>query len=134
MNIGTGRIVELILLDGCRYARLACQENLIPAPGQYLLASDGADSILPVSIFYTDSAPGGFICTASGKWTPGETLYLRGPLGRGFTLPTSAGKVGLAAFNGAPTHLRGLIQPALKQAASVVLVCDGNVDDVPVDV
>lgn len=129
MHTGTGRVNELILVDGCRYARLACPENLIPAPGQFLLASDGSDSILPLPIFYTDSAPGGFISTASEKWTPGEILYLRGPLGRGFSLPSSARRIGLIAFDGAPARLRGLIQPALKREASVVLVCDREVDD-----
>src|SRR5512142_3424813 len=119
MHTGTGRIVEVILRDGGRYARLSCPENLIPAPGQYLLASDGSDPVLPVPIFYTDSAPGGFICTASEKWAPGQMLSLRGPLGRGFTLPASARKVGLVAFDDSPARLRGLIQPALQQNASV---------------
>jgi len=134
MNIGTGHIVELILLDGCRYARLACPESLIPLPGQYLLASDDSDSVMPVPIFYTDSAHGGFIFTVSEKWSPGETLYLRGPLGHGFTMPASARKVGLVAFDEAPTRLRGLIQPALRQEASVVLVADWNGDDLPDEV
>ncbi len=134
MHTGTGRIVELILTDGCRYARVSCPENLIPAPGQYLLESDGLDSILPVPIFYTDSAPGGFISTASEKWTPGEMLYLRGPLGRGFSLPTSARRVGLVAFDDSPARLRGLIQPALRQEASVVLVSNWKGDDIPDEV
>jgi dihydroorotate dehydrogenase electron transfer subunit len=129
MHTGNGSVTELILVDGCRYARLTCPENLIPAPGQYLLASDGSDSLLPVPIFYTDSAPGGFISTASEQWTPGDVLYLRGPLGRGFTLPTSARKVGLVAFDDVPARLRALIPPALRQDASIVLVCDSNVDD-----
>src|SRR6266545_8101247 len=129
MHTGTGRLVELILVDGCRYAHIACAENLIPAPGQYLLASDDSNSPLPVPIFYTDSAPKGFISTASNEWNPGETLYLRGPLGRGFSLPLSARKVGLVAFDDSPARLRGLIRPALKQNASIVLVCDWNVDN-----
>jgi dihydroorotate dehydrogenase electron transfer subunit len=134
MHTGTGRITELILADGCRYARLTCPEGLIPAPGQYLLASEGSNAILPIPIFYTDSAPGGFISPASETWTPGEILYLRGPLGRGFTLPPSARKAGLIAFDGAPARLRGLIPPALGQEASVVLVCDQQVDDLPDEV
>ncbi len=134
MHTGTGRLVELILVDGCRYAHIACAENLIPAPGQYLLASDDSNSPLPVPIFYTDSAPKGFISTASNEWNPGETLYLRGPLGRGFSLPVSARKVGLLAFDDSPARLRGLIQPALRQEASIVLVCDWNVERLPDEV
>ncbi len=134
MHTGTGRLVELILADGCRYARVACAESLIPAPGQYLLASDGSDLPLPVPIFYTDSAPKGFISTTSDDWNPGQTLYLRGPLGHGFSLPLSARKVGLVAFDDSPARLRGLIQPASRQEASIVLVCDWNVEHLPDEV
>jgi NAD(P)H-flavin reductase len=134
MHTGNGRVDELILADGYRYARVSCATNLVPAPGQYLLASHGSDAILPVPIFYTDSAPQGFIGIAPNLWKPGENLSLRGPLGRGFAFPTYARKIGLVAFDDSPTRLRGLIQPALKQEASIVLVCDGNVDDLPDEV
>lgn len=129
MHTGTGRVVEVILADGCRYGRIACPEKLIPAAGQYLLASDGSDSPLPVPIFYTDSAPQGFIGLVPDSWSPGRELVLRGPLGRGFSLPLPARKIGLIAFDDSPSRLRGLIQPALKQSSSVVLVCDENVDE-----
>jgi dihydroorotate dehydrogenase electron transfer subunit len=129
MHTGFGRLIEVILADGCRYGRVTCPEKLIPTPGQYLLASDGSDSPLPVSIFYTDSAPQGFTTLVPESWSPGQELVLRGPLGRGFSLPATARKIGLIAFDDPPSHLRGLIQPALKQSASVVLVCDQGVDD-----
>ena len=131
MHTGTGRIVELLLEDGCRYARISCHEGLIPGPGQYLLASHGSDSILPVPIFHTDSAPQGFIGPAYNGWKPGDLLALRGPLGRGFFLPTSARKVGLIAFDSPPSRLKGLIPPALRQNASVVMLCDSNSDHLP---
>lgn len=134
MHTGNGRVVEVVLADGCRYARLSCPEKLIPGPGQYLLASDGSDAPLPVPIFYTDSAPRGFMTLVPDSWRPGTVLQLGGPLGRGFALPLSARKIGLAAFDAPPARLRGLIQPALSQDASVVLLCDGNVDDVPDEV
>jgi dihydroorotate dehydrogenase electron transfer subunit len=134
MHIGTGSITELTLQDGCHYARVSCPENLVPAPGQYLLASDASDSPLPVPIFYTDSAPGGFIALAASGWKPGDELYLRGPLGRGFAIPPSARKVALIAYDDAPARLRGLIRPALKQDASVVLVSNSDVDSLPDDV
>jgi dihydroorotate dehydrogenase electron transfer subunit len=62
------------------------------------------------------------------SWTPGQSIYLRGPLGRGFALPLSARKVGLVAFDDSPSRLRGLIAPALKQSAAVVLVSDHPFD------
>lgn len=136
MSTGKGQVLELILEDGCRQARIACPPGLIPSPGQYLLAGDGSGSPLPVPLFHTDSAPEGFIAAAPipDSWRPGMELHLRGPLGRGFTLPLSARKVGLVAFDDSPARLRGLIQPALKQAAAVVLVCDNTPDNLPDDV
>src|SRR5215208_1862622 len=134
MYTGKGRVVELMLADGCRYARLSCPEKLIPSAGQYLLAGHESDMPLPVSIFYTDSAPQGFITAAPDSWNPGDDLYLRGPLGRGFTLPTSARKIALIVFDDSPARLRGLIQSALRQQAAVALVCNSTADDLPDEV
>ena len=58
------------------------------------------------------------------SWGPGQELYLRGPLGRGFALPVSARKVALVAFDDPPVRLRGLIQAVLQRDAAVALVCD----------
>ena len=136
MHTGKGQVLELILEDGCRYVRVTCPPNLIPAPGQYVLASDGSDSPLPVPLFYTDSAPQGFIAVAhaDAASSPGQALYLRGPLGRGFTLPLSARKVALVALDDSPARVRGLIQPALKQDAAVVLVSSSASHNLPDDV
>lgn len=136
MHTGKGRVVEIILEDGCLYVQVACPENLIPAPGQYLLASDASDSPLPVPIFYTDIAPESFIASMSAnvKWKPGDILFLRGPLGRGFAVPLSTRKIGLIAFDDSSVRLRGLIQPALKRGASVVLLCASSVDHLPDEV
>lgn len=134
MHTAKGSISELTLEDGSLYARVSCPENLIPAPGQYLLASDGSGSPLPVPMYYTDSVPGGFITLSADHWKPGDELYLRGPLGRGFSLPLPARKVALVAFDDVPARLRGLIAPALNQDASVVLVTSSNGDALPDEV
>ena len=131
MKTGKGQILE-IYLDGS--VRIVCPPELIPVPGQYLLASDASDSVLPVSLFYTDSAPEGFIAAPQipHSWMPGMQISLRGPLGRGFAVPVAARKIALVAFDDAPWCLRGLIRPALKQGAAVVLVSDfpvGNLSD-----
>jgi hypothetical protein len=131
MHTGTGRIVELLFEDECLYARIACPESLIPGPGQYLLASHGPDALFPVPIFHTDLAPQGFIGPAREGWKPGDSLAVRGPLGRGFSLPASARKVALIAVDGPPSYLRGLIPPALQQNAAVVLLCDASADHLP---
>ncbi len=139
MHTGIGQVIETILEDGQRLARIACPANLVPSAGQYLLASDASDSPLSVPLFYTDSAPEGS-ALAHGhhflaappipkSWMPGLQVSLRGPLGRGFTLPLSARRIALVAFDDAPARLRGLIRPALKQSAAVVLVTDFHADN-----
>ena len=136
MHTGKGQVLELILEDGCRYLRISCPPILIPAPGQYLLASEGFASPLPVPLFHTDFSSQGFVAEAPGMALghPGLTLHLRGPLGRGFTLPLSARRVALVASDDSPARLRGLIRPALKQSAAVVLVGRSAPDDLPDEV
>lgn len=68
------------------------------------------------------------------SWRPGLDLSLRGPLGRGFTLPPIARKVGLVAFDDSPARLNGLIMPALKQGAALALVCASAPEKLPDDV
>jgi dihydroorotate dehydrogenase electron transfer subunit len=134
MHTGAGRVSEVFLEDGYRYARLSCPEELVPGPGQYLIAGHGSDSLLPVPIFYTDSAPRGFIGPAPDSWEPGKLLWLRGPLGHGFSLPAPARKVALISFDGTPARLRGLVQPALRQKASVVFLGETGADHLPDEV
>ena len=134
MRTGNGQIIVTILEDGQRLARIACPAGLIPASGQYVLASDASDAPLPVPIFYTDSAPEGFLAAPPipDTWMPGLNISLRGPLGRGFAIPAFARKIALVAFDDAPLRLRGLIHPALKQGAAVVVISDfaiGNLSD-----
>ena len=135
MHTGKGQVLETILEDGQRLVRIACQANLIPTAGQYLLAGDASLSLsqcspLPVPLFYTDSASEGFVASPPipQSWMPGMSLSLRGPLGRGFVIPVSVRKVALVAYDDSPIRLRGLIQPALKQGAAVVLVSDFAID------
>jgi dihydroorotate dehydrogenase electron transfer subunit len=136
MHTGTGQVLELILEDGSRYMRVSCPSSLVPLPGQYLLAGDGSNSPLPVPLFHTDSAPQGFIGYGyiPDSWNPGMDLYLRGPLGQGFSLPLSARRVGLLPYDVSPARLRGLIRPALRQDAAVVLLCNSSMDHLPDEV
>jgi NAD(P)H-flavin reductase len=136
MHTGKGQVFELILEDGFRHVRVSCPSNLIPSPGQYLLAGDESNSPLPVPLFHTDSAPQGFIASAPipDSWNPGTELHLRGPLGHGFGLPLTVRKVGLIAFDNSPARLRGLIRPALNQDAAVVLVYNSSVENLPDEV
>src|SRR5262245_50801622 len=113
MKIENGKVNE-ILLDGS--LRIHCSPDLIPSPGQYVLAhSPASDAPLPVAIFYCDSAPNGFrSAPVTTQWQPGESLILRGPIGHGFNIQPSANKFALVAFERSIAHVYGLISPALK--------------------
>jgi len=131
MKNGEGQLSE-IYLDS--RARIVCPPELIPAPGQYLLAyADGSDSPLAVPVFFSDSAPDGFRAAPylPLAWIPGTRLHLRGPLGHGFSVPVFARKAALIAFDESPARLHGLISIALKQGAEVVLVSNTVMDEMP---
>lgn len=131
MKNGEGQVRE-VLLDS--RALINCAPELIPAPGQYLLAhASGSDLPLPVPLFFSDSAQNGFISAFDLplSWRPGTSLCLRGPIGHGFAIPPSARKTALIAFDDTPARLRGLIPIALKQNAEVVMVCNSEVKDLP---
>ena len=135
MHTGRGRITELVLQDGQRVARISCPADLIPAPGQYALASDDSNAPLPVPLLVTDSAPDSFTTSPiPDHWMPGMEISLRGPLGNGFKLPASARKVALIAFGVSPSRLRGLIRSSLAQGAAVVFVGDSQIENLPDDV
>ncbi len=131
MRNGKGQISE-IYLDS--RAQILCLPELIPAPGQYVLAHASASGDpLAVPVFFSDSAPNGFVAAPylPLSWTPGTQLNLRGPLGHGFAVPAAARKIALIAFDESPERLRGLIPIAFKLGAEVVLVSDVAAHDLP---
>jgi hypothetical protein len=137
MHIGEGLIKEIILLDGSTAARILCTSNLIPAPGQYLLAhADGSDAPLPVTVFSAESNLQGFLAAPPlpAMWTPGSRLHLRGPLGHGFVIPLSARRVALVAWDHCSARLAPLMNLAYKQEAAVTLVSDTQPEDLPLQV
>jgi hypothetical protein len=131
MKNGRGQLAE-VYLDSS--AIITCSSDLIPAPGQYILAHVcGSGSPLAVPVFFSDSALDGFRSAPylPLSWTPGAQLNLRGPLGHGFSIPGFARKVALIAFDESPARLRGLIDIAFKLDAEVVLVSNTVMDDMP---
>ena len=136
MKQSIGELVELYLESGQTGGRLLCSQNLIPEPGQYLLAHDGSDSPLLAPVFNAGSAPGGFRIAPPIPqiWQPGTTLSLRGPLGSGFALPSSARRVALVPLGETFARLKPLLVAALEQNASVVLVSDMDLSDLPHEV
>lgn len=136
MHTGQGQLFELYYDTERAAARILCPPRLVPAPGQYLLAHDGSDAPLPVPIFQAGPAADGFLAAPSlpRAWTPGTPLHLRGPLGRGFSLPPAARRVVLLAWDGVPARLLALLPSAFRQGAAVTLVCDLTPRDLPVEI
>lgn len=136
MHIGDGVVKEIVLMDGITAAWILCPPNMIPAPGQYLLAhAGGSDSPLAVSVFSSETNSQAFLTTAiPSLWLPGVKLRLRGPLGHGFALPASARRVALIAWDNLSTRLFPLIKMALAQEAAVTLVADNPPDNLPLQV
>jgi len=135
MHTGKGQVVELLLQNGLRHARISCPSSLIPSPGQYLLSVAASSSdLLPVPLFSTESTSESFTAIVPDAWLPGLEIPLRGPMGNGFTSPPTARKIALIAFDNSPSRLRGLIKPALNQDAAVVLVCETEEESLPDEV
>ena len=131
-----GRIVERFLDERSAVARVECDSALVPRPGQYLLAYDSrADEPLAVPIFSAGSAQAGFLAAPHlpARWLPGMSLQLRGPLGHGFSLPATARRIALSAWDTAPATLLGLIPIAQAQGAAISLVCNEPPEDLPAD-
>ena len=137
MKQGIGELVELYLENGLTGGRILCPQPLVPSPGQYLLAHDPAsDDPLPAPVFNAGSIPGGFLAAPPipPSWRLGATLSLRGPLGRGFTLPVSVHRVALIALGEISARLKPLLQTALEQGAAVVQVSELDLPDLPPEV
>ncbi len=149
--LGNGTVAELVLLDRLPTVRIVCPKGIIPAPGQYLMAyAEGSDAPLATILFRARAmaAPGqpdigSFVAAppTPAHWLPGTCLRMRGPLGHGFMLPTTARRIGLVSFDAPDTpasssarRLLALLEQALRQDASVTLVCERSPEDLPLQV
>ena len=130
-----GRIIEIFVTGEGNGARIALERPIQAIPGQYLHASIfGQASILPVSLFPIDD--GGeelrVVLPAAPEWLPGQEITLRGPLGNGFTLPSTPSRIGLLALSsGVAACLLPLAQKALMAGCEVALVTDAPLQGVP---
>lgn len=137
MQVAPGKLVEIFTEQGLTGGRLLCPQNLIPAPGQYLLAHEPeSDVLLPAPVYNAGPIPGGFLFAPPipVTWQPGVDLSLRGPLGRGFSVPAAARCVALVALGDTAARLNPLLGIALGQGAAVVLVSDLELHDLPLEV
>ena len=136
MRTYQGRVAELKLDPAGRTAaRIACPPQAVPAPGQYLLGTDET-GLLGTPLFLAGPAVSGFIAAPPlpASWAPGTPLALRGPLGRGFRLPTGLRRLALVAAGEGVARLLPLAVQALDQNMAVTLYADAALPDLPLSV
>ncbi len=145
MNVFSASIKEIELArDGQRRVTITCPEEAIPAPGQYIQTHKSEDNgaVVPVSLFLggwaeeKKSQNSRFIAAPPIPidWQPGDRLTLRGPLGKGFTLPPTAKRVGLIPLGETTARLLPLIRLALQQDAEVATFTDAPLPRLPTQV
>lgn len=126
--MGNGKLLELRLeSSGQVGGRLACPAALRPQAGQYLLADNPAEpEPLPVTLFPSGRAGEDLLVAPPlpPAWAAGATLTLRGPLGKGFSMPQVVRRAALAGLDDSVQRLLPLVHQALQQGADVALYCD----------
>ena len=135
--LGEGRVTGLRLLDGRRAAGISSAISLMPAAGQYTLAyAAGLSDPLAAALFLVRAHSDEWLCAppVPAQWQPDTRLVLRGPLGHGFELPTSARRVAAIAPDGDCSRLLPVMDAALANEASVTLVIDRAPEDLPLQV
>jgi hypothetical protein len=127
-----GYVAELGLVAGEEQARIACNPEFVPAPGQYLMgASRGAVQATP--LFLTGKWKQGFLAPKPfpSEWQPGTELTLYGPLGTGFSLPGDVQRLALIATGETHSRLLPLAGQLQYPQASVTLFSNAPLVDLP---
>ncbi|HUV28151.1 MAG TPA: hypothetical protein VMW34_12370 [Anaerolineales bacterium] len=130
----TGHVAELQLLSGEEQVLIACPKEVIPAPGQYLLAAEDG-SIQATPLFLAGIWKQGFLATNPypTSWQPGTELTLFGPLGHGFHLPADVQRLALIALGNTNSRLLPLVSTLKSAHASITLFSDAQSSDLPPD-
>jgi dihydroorotate dehydrogenase electron transfer subunit len=100
-----------------------------PGPGQYLSCQrvSGDINILPVHLFRVLGDPDQLsLGPIPEYWQPGDPLVCSPPQGHGFSLPSTARRVGLVPYQVSPIRLLALAGRALSQGAVVSLFTDST--------
>lgn len=139
MRTTTGRVIEIHQdTAGLRSAWIECPADIVPQPGQFLLAWDIANEGAPLatSVYLREIRAPGFLTAppVPSSWEPGSTLRLQGPSGHGFALPGWSRRLALIALDDNGAHLLPLIAPALAQNAAVAFFSDGSIPTMPLEV
>ena len=120
---------------GGRSAWIDCPAGAIPAGGRYLLGRTIADAAAALAepLFPSQIAAGRFQAAgplpAGGE--PGTMLELRGPLGKGFSLPEHARRAALIGLAETPSRLLPLAIQAVNRQTAVALFTDAPLTGLP---
>jgi hypothetical protein len=136
MGIYCGRVREIMIEEGGYLgAWISCPAEVIPAPGQYVLAycKDDYDFYLGRSLFLKEASSRGFLTAppVPVRWQPGDEVRLRGPLGRGFQLPENISRLVLVALGNTSGRLYPLAIQALAKNIDVVLFSPAPLPPLP---
>jgi NAD(P)H-flavin reductase len=141
MKLGTGKILEIRQVSkDSRQAVISLTGTAPPAAGQYLQVHRPIDRHQPVgvTIFPGDlddnrrhsnqflTAPG-----IPNSWQPGDLLDIRGPLGKGFSLPAQTNRLALCAFGDSTDHLLPLAIEVLASGGEVAMFTEGDFSHLP---
>lgn len=136
MHIASARLRQTRLDPlGQVQAWVDCPANMVPQPGQYVLARSLEDHISPlaVQLFPVEYPSIGFWAAAPlpPSWLPGTQLELRGILGHGFSGFSGARRIALASIAQDSARLLSLLDPAHHQAASLTLFANPPLPSLP---
>jgi Iron-sulfur cluster binding domain of dihydroorotate dehydrogenase B len=133
MRTYPGKVREMrIDSSGQKSMWISCPKQAIPPPGCYVIATY-TGAILAPPIFLERVTEDGFLAAPPipPELELGATLLLRGPLGRGFKLPSLTRRLALAAFDLSAARLLPLAQQAIQMGAEVALYCDSPLPGLP---
>lgn len=130
----TGRIAEIQLHLGERNALIACPVEIVPEPGQYLLAVND-DSLQATPLFMADFRSQGFLAAPPipESWRPGDQISLMGPLGHGFSSPQNIQRLALVALGNTNARLLPLVNHDRLNQPSITLFSDAPLVGLPPD-
>lgn len=127
-----GRLTGVQLVSGEEIALVACPRQVIPEPGQYLLAAEHG-AIQGTPLFLSGTWKQGFLAskTYPPTWQPGTQLSLFGPLGHGFHLPSDMQRLALIALGNSISRLLPLLDRLELENSSITIFSDLPFSDLP---
>ena len=139
MQVGEGTIYGIELdVSGQLCALISCPANLIPAPGQYILAHKAMDDLpMPMPpLFLLRRTSNGFLSAppVPESWHPGTSLVMRGPLGKGFKLPGNVRKLALLAMGSTSSRLLAILELLKIGDVAKALFTDLRLTSLPIEI